>query len=77
MKYTCYVLKDGLYVKMAEAPVGEKSEVERWMLDALAAAPLGDDVLLSAMEFFAPKPEGVCYYERPNGDRVYLGVCKD
>ena len=68
---------DGKYVKMAEAPVGEKSEVEQWMVDALGAAPLEGEYLMTAVEFFAPKPEGVCYYERPNGDRVYLGVWKD
>ena len=77
MKYTCYVLMDGKYVKMAEAPVGEKPAVEKWMVEALAAAPLEGNFLMSAMEFFAPKPEGVCYYERPNGDRVYLGIWKD
>ena len=62
---------------MAEAHVGGEAEVERWMLDTLAAAPLEGDVLLSAVEFFAPRLEGVCYYERPNGDRVYLGIWKD
>ena len=77
MKYTCYEFKNRKYVKMAEAPVGEKPEVEKWMVEALAAAPLEGNFLMSAVEFFAPQPEDVSDYVRPNGKRVYLGIWKD
>lgn len=61
---------------MAETPVGERSEVEKWMVDALAAVPLEGDFMMTAAEFFAPHLEGIAFYERPNGERVYLGICE-
>ena len=76
MKYTCYELGEDGFARMSGAQVGTKEEVGKWMADSRGAVSVGEDALLSFEEFATPFGDAgifVC----PNGERAYLGTCKD